>query len=45
MTEEKKTDLGKQFIRMVVIKEPYLDHLGHLKYKEIEMKMSGSSFD
>ena len=44
-SEEKKTDLGKQFIRTVVIKEPYLDNKGNLKYKSIEMKMPSSSFD
>ena len=45
ISEEKTTDLGKQVIRVVVIKEPYLDNKGNLKYKEIEMKMSGSSFE
>jgi type IV pilus assembly protein PilP len=44
-SEEKTTDLGKQVIRRVVIKEPYLDRKGNLQHKEIEMKMSGSSFE
>lgn len=45
ISEEGKGDLGKQSIRKVIIKEPYLDQEGTLKYKETEMKMSGSIFD
>jgi hypothetical protein len=42
VSEETDTALGKQMIRKVVIKEPYLDQDGKLKYKDIEMRMSGS---
>ncbi|MFH1481566.1 MAG: pilus assembly protein PilP [Pseudomonadota bacterium] len=45
VSEEKQTALGKQLIRRVVVKEPYLDEKGTLKYKMIEMKMPGSSFE
>ena len=42
VSEEAETALGKQMIRKVVIKEPYLDQDGNLKYKNLEMRMSGS---
>jgi type IV pilus assembly protein PilP len=46
VSEETKTDLGNQFIRKVVIKEPYPDiKEGQIKYKEIEMSMSASAFN
>lgn len=40
--EEKMTDLGKQLIRKVVIKEPYLDEQRKISYRNVELKMPGS---
>lgn len=45
VSEEKQTPLGKQLTRKVIIKEPYVDEKGNLKYKMIEMKMPGSSIE
>ena len=45
ISEERKTVLGKQLIRKVIIKEPYLDNDGKLRYRRIEMKMPGSYFE
>jgi type IV pilus assembly protein PilP len=42
VSEETETPLGKQMIRKVVIKEPYLDREGKLQYKDREMRMAGS---
>ena len=41
VNEEKITDLGKQFIRKVVIKEPYLDENQKISYRHVELKMPG----
>jgi len=43
VSEEKETDLGKQLTRKIIIKEPYLDVEGNLKYKMVEMGMAGLS--
>lgn len=40
--EERMTDLGKQQIRKVVIKEPYLDDQRKISYRNVELKMPGS---
>ena len=40
--EERMTDLGKQQIRKVVIKEPYLDDERKISYRNVELKMPGS---
>lgn len=40
--EERMTDLGKQLIRKVVIKEPYLDDNRKISYRNVELKMPGS---
>lgn len=42
VNEEKMTDLGKQLIRKVVIKEPYLDEKRKISYRHVELKMPGS---
>lgn len=45
ISEEKKTDMGKQLIRKIIIKEPYLGAKGKLQYKNVEMKMAGSIYE
>ena len=45
VSEVKQTDLGEQIVRKVVIKEPYLDERGHLKYRLLEMNMPGAAFE
>jgi Tfp pilus assembly protein PilP len=40
--EERMTDLGKQLVRKVVIKEPYLDEQRKISYRNVELKMPGS---
>jgi len=42
INEEKMTDLGKQLIRKVVIKEPYLDEKRKISYRNVELTMPGS---
>jgi Tfp pilus assembly protein PilP len=42
INEEKMTDLGKQLIRKVIIKEPYLDENRKISYRRVELKMPGS---
>lgn len=42
INEELMTDLGKQLIRKVVIKEPYLDENRKINYRQVELKMPGS---
>ncbi len=42
INEEKMTDLGKQLIRKVVIKEPYLDEKRKISYRHVELTMPGS---
>jgi len=42
INEETSTDLGKQLIRKVVIKEPYLDSDRKISYRNVELKMPGS---
>ncbi len=42
ISEERMTDLGKQLIRKVVIKEPYLDADRRISYRRVELKMPGS---
>ena len=42
VNEEKMTDLGKQLVRKVVIKEPYLDEQRKISYRNVELKMPGS---
>ena len=42
INEEKMTDLGRQLIRKVVIKEPYLDEKRKISYRHVELTMPGS---
>lgn len=42
VNQETMTDLGKQLIRKVVIKEPYLDEQRKISYRRVELKMPGS---
>ncbi|MGM0664167.1 MAG: pilus assembly protein PilP [Thermodesulfobacteriota bacterium] len=42
ISEERMTDLGKQLIRKVVIKEPFLDKNQKISYRHVELKMPGS---
>ena len=42
INEETMTDLGKQLIRKVVIKEPYLDEKRKISYRHVELTMPGS---
>lgn len=42
INEERMTDLGKQLIRKVVIKEPFLDADRKISYRRVELKMPGS---
>lgn len=42
ISEERMTDLGKQLIRKVVIKEPFLDENRKISYRHVELKMPGS---
>ena len=39
ISEERNTELGKQIIRKVIIKEPYLDQDGKIKYRRVELNM------
>jgi hypothetical protein len=41
VNEEKVTDLGKQLVRKVIIKEPYLDENQKISYRQVELKMPG----
>ncbi|MBN2124571.1 MAG: pilus assembly protein PilP [Deltaproteobacteria bacterium] len=38
--EDRDTEFGKEFFRAVIVKEPYLDDEGNIKYKFIEMSMA-----
>lgn len=42
ISEERMTDLGKQLIRKVVIREPFLDDERKISYRYVELKMPGS---
>jgi hypothetical protein len=42
INDEKMTDLGKQLIRKVVIKEPYLDEKRKISYRNVELTMPGA---
>ncbi|MCF8061415.1 MAG: pilus assembly protein PilP [Deltaproteobacteria bacterium] len=42
INEETMTDLGRQLIRKVVIKEPYLDEKRKISYRHVELTMPGS---
>ncbi len=39
ISEERNTEMGKQLIRKIIVKEPYLDQDGKIKYKRIELNM------
>ena len=43
--ETKKSAFGKEYIRKVVIKEPYLDNDGNIKYKFIDMEMASQYYE
>lgn len=43
--ETKKTAYGKEYTRKVVIREPYLDKDGNIKYKFIDMEMASQYYE
>ncbi len=40
---EKETELGKQLIRKIIIKVPYIGSEGDIKFKRVEMSMPGTT--
>lgn len=39
ISEERETEFGKQLIRKIIVKEPYLDQDGKIKYRRVELYM------
>jgi len=43
--ETKKTPYGNEYVRKVLIKEPYLDKKGNISYNTVEMEMASQYYD